>query len=438
VKPITLGVPTATGGLLRVEVDAGDAKPYLTGGQLWVDYGDFDLTGVPPAVALLPALGLVIPVGVAAGVPVSSPVLDAVFAERVLAIAEQLREAYPHFAPAGFDLIGPVVSGSALFTKHDKAVLLYSGGLDSVTGLLRNWQDVECLLSVWGVEGTGEDDGMWRRYRTVIDAAPARPETWRFVARTNLRQLLDELRLNRRFDRGFPGADWWTSVHQGLGLTTLAAPLCSAFGLGRVIVTGVHGAGSRAPLGCSPQMHEQIRWVGTEVVHDAVDLDVQEKIARVIAPWMWQGGELMLAVCSQIDPEGISINCGTCEPCMRAVSAILVAGQDPAQAGLPVSAWSLMNWRDRLESGQVSLDVDTLAVWRMIQGAIQSHQVDDVYGAAGYLAWLGQIDLRRVARIRPRPNEAISGMGAMRYQAERAARHLPHPFRRHLRHPPGH
>ncbi len=85
---IVIGTPTISGGRITVPIDAGDARPYFADSELWFDYGrELDLSGVEPAIALLPALGTVIPIALAAGVDVEAPFVDAVFAEQVDAIA---------------------------------------------------------------------------------------------------------------------------------------------------------------------------------------------------------------------------------------------------------------------------------------------------------------------------------------------------------------
>ena len=172
-QPITLSAPTITEGLVRVPVDPGDAAPFVTRRDLLFDYGGVDLTEVNPADGLLPALGAVLPAAIALGVPVSAPVFDSAFAEAAPRIAEAFRSMYRGFAPGGFNLIGPHATISHLFTAVDKAVLLYSGGLNSATSLLRYAPDVECLLGVWGVDSDPEDAEVWRMFRSTIAAAPS-------------------------------------------------------------------------------------------------------------------------------------------------------------------------------------------------------------------------------------------------------------------------
>ncbi|NLT54059.1 MAG: hypothetical protein GXX79_05730 [Actinomycetales bacterium] len=403
---------------MRVPVDPGDAAPFVTRRDLLFDYGGVDLTEVNPADGLLPALGAVLPAAIALGVPVSAPVFDSAFAEAAPRIAEAFRSMYRGFAPGGFNLIGPHATISHLFTAVDKAVLLYSGGLNSATSLLRYAPDVECLLGVWGVDSDPEDAEVWRMFRSTIAAAPVRRSAHRVLASTNVREVIDERRLNRRFDAALGGLDWWTGAQYGMTLTTMAAPLCAAFSLGAVIIGSPHPVDREGPWGSTPELDATIRWSVARVLHDAMEYGRQDKIREIIVPWLWQGNDLPLAVCHEFSRRRGNVNCGVCERCMRAVSGFLAAGQDPARVGLPVSAQSLRAWQDRLAGRHERLGPEELVMWREIQQSIDlgSRQLLDVYGAGEYLSWLARFDLSVVARGRGRARDDSSSPGYGRRQ----------------------
>ena len=167
-----IGTPTISGGRITVPIDAGDARPYFADSELWFDYGrELDLSGVEPAIALLPAIGTVIPIALAAGVDVEAPFVDAVFADQVDAIAAVIREMYPTLSKRPFKLEGERVTGQDEGTGTG-AALLYSGGIDSFTSLIRRRDDVKALVSVWGADVELEDHGLWELVEKVVAAAP--------------------------------------------------------------------------------------------------------------------------------------------------------------------------------------------------------------------------------------------------------------------------
>jgi hypothetical protein len=391
-------------GLIRVQVDPGDAAPFLARREVWFDYGGADLGEVNPVGALLPALGAVFPVAVALGVPVSALVFDSTFATAATSMADALRSMYPTFAPAGFDLLGPQGTTSHLFTAADKAVLLYSGGVTSTASLMRYAPDVECLLAVWGVDSDPEDADLWRHFRAVVAAAPAHPAAKRVLASTNVRQIIDERRLNRQFEASLGGLDWWTGVQYGITLATMAAPLSSAFSLGSVIIGSPFGVDRTGPWGSTPYLDAHIRWTAARVLHDGMEYDRQDKIREILAPWLIQGGDLSLSVCHEYSRPRGTVNCGFCERCMRTASGFLVVGQDPARVGLPVNAHTLRVWQDQMSSGAVRLSPEALAMWQSIQRSVNptSGELLDIYGASTYLHWLAGVDLRALVRSRVR------------------------------------
>lgn len=403
-------------GLVRVQIDPGDAAPFLARREVWFDYGGVDLSQVSPATCLLPALGAVLPVAVALGVPVRAPVFDATFAAAARSVAATLQDMYPGFASSGFGLIGPEATTSHVFGAEDKALLLYSGGVTSTTSLLRYAPDVDCVLAVWGVDSDPEDAHLWRHFRAVVAGAPAHQEVRRVLASTSVRQILDERRLNRRFEEDLGGVPWWTAVQYGISLLTMAAPLSAAFSLGNVIIGSPHPVDRVAPWGSTPYLDPQIGWTATHVLHDGMEYDRQDKLREILVPWMRRGNSTSLAVCHEYSRPRGNVNCGFCERCLRTITGFLAVGEDPARGGLPISAQSLELWREQIVSGAVRLSPETLESWRSVQASVDpdAHHQLDVYGAVEYLRWLASTDLDAVAQGGP--------VGARRSVSERLTR----------------
>ena len=262
--------------------------------------------------ALLPALGTILPVAVATGVGIRAPEIDAVFAGRV---PQNCSPAAGH-VPA---LVPEPSRGSGTDRHRDKtpgsgrAALLYSGGVDSATSLLRHGDDVGCLISVWGADVELEDVELWRQLQVVIDHAPSVPGTRRLVAQTNMRAVVDDLRLNREFDHGFADTNWWGGIQHGIGLTMLIAPAAEALGLNRVMIASSHSIDFQVPWGSTPDLDKLVAWSAGHAEHDSFELNRQQKIGKHIAPWLRDGNQLPLAVCYQPNRGGTNINCLHCE-----------------------------------------------------------------------------------------------------------------------------
>ena len=419
---IKLGAPNVTESTISVSVDAGDASRWLESGTLWVDYhGGIDLSEIDPALLILPALGAVLPVSYASGVPVKVETVDAAFADATEQMAPVWSAGYPKFAAAGtFSLHGRRVAAQRSATSHD-ALLLYSGGLDSVTSLLANRDHIHTLLSVWGGDVSLSDDGLWQDLSSLISQSPLAKGYCQITARTNWRDLVKQFRLIHDFMD--EGGDWWAGAQHGLTLLTLAAPVTAARGLERIYIASSHTADYLVPHGSAPETDNLVRWTGTDVVHDCFELSRQEKIIHHIAPYMRAGGSVTLAVCHQPGRGLNSLNCGRCEKCLRTATGLMSAGVAPAEAGLDIPTAEYTRWRAELANGTRTLDINEIYMWSGLQAAIP----DDLSGVPDfirdYLRWVQAFDFATAAeppttwRTRLRP--------AMRYQLRRAADHLP-------------
>jgi hypothetical protein len=425
--PIALGHPQVRGGRIEVPVKPGAAQKYFAADRFWVDYGDIDLTNVPAHIALLPALGTVLPVAIAVGVSVTVPVLDPVFAAQARRIDGHLRGLYRHFAQTPLLLSGAPAEDTWKPAEPGRAGLLYSGGIDSTASLIRHREKVRALISVWGADVEVEDADLWAATENVTATAPAKQGTRRITARTNMRGILDQLRLDRTFDRGFSGTNWWGGAHHGLGLTTLVAPVARALDLGRVIIAASFSEKYCLPWGSTPTLDNQVKWTGGAVEHDSYELDRQAKIAQFVAPFIRDGHVLKLSVCYHVNRGGENVNCGHCEKCLRTASGLLAEDVDPKLAGMPVGEPQFDEWRRKMDAGQVDLG-NVLSLWTDVQRAIPADSNND------YLWWLKQHDLQQHLPARE-PKAAFGDMPAWQYLGIRLARHIPYRLRRDLRAP---
>lgn len=391
---IVLGRPRLQGSAVCVDVRAGGARRYLRSGTVWADYGDLDLSGVDPAVLVLPALGAVLPVAYAAGVAVRTETVDAEYAASAEDLAYTWSTIHRTFAPPDtFALAGERVRAPASATGQPSgpgspALLLYSGGLDSSASLLSHRDDVRVLLSAWFGDLPLAQDARWQTVARAIEASPATAGRRRVTVRTNLRQMTRDLRLSReRLPRGLP---WWAAAHHGMALLSLAAPVTAALDLRRTYVAASDHTGSTAPWGSTPFADELLRWAGTHVVHDGYEMARQDKIVRLIAPQV-RGEGHVLAVCSTVGASGRA-NCGSCEKCVRTALGLMLAGVAPADAGIDVGPQALDRWRHRVLSGFYTAKPLSLCDWRDLQRTLAAGTVDVPPPLRDFCGWLAAVE----------------------------------------------
>lgn len=423
---IRLGAPRVDGSTVRVSIDAGKAARYLVGNEYWAEYDGIDLNAVDPSLLVLPALGTVLPLAYAIGCEVQTGSVDRNFAEAAEDLAPVWGGMYPTFRADYFRLAAQRQDAAA--PESAEALMLFSGGLDSVATLLSNRDRISTLLSVWGADVPLDDEPLWRQLNVMIDANKLTDGLRRVTVRSNLRGLLDEKRLIRDF-LGL-GNSWWGGVQHGMALLALCAPVTAAFDLSRVYMASSHSAEFNVPWGSSPTTDNRVRWSGVDVVHDSYELTRQGKIDQRVAPYLRDGGSLNLAVCYQAKRGGDTLNCGKCEKCLRTASGLLAAGADPFEVGLPVQQATLDSWQYRLSKGKRFLDANERFMWTDIKRGV-GLQGDEPGAVADYLAWIRDFNFN--ASMKPPETVASRARDEAVYRAKRAARRLPKPIQTHLK-----
>lgn len=349
-----------------MKVHPGSAAKYLQEGVLQVDYPELDVTHVPPGVLILPALGTVLTVAMAAGIPVEVDEVDDEFAAGLDEMNATWRRLHPRFRP-GFELRA---ARTATPTRDlDGEMLLWSGGLDSTASLIAQRERVRALFTVWGADVGLYDAALWQSLNRHFDDNPLTEGIPRIVARSNMRRFPITLAVVHDFLS--PGESWWGRVQHGLALAGLAAPATVAHGVGALIRAASFSPQSNQATGSMPELDELTRWAGVGIRHEGFELTRQQKITERVAPFLSGGGRLTLAVCFRHHRHDgdRGVNCGTCEKCLRTAAGLLAAGIDPATVGLRVTADTYAAWTARLTQG-LPLHSHSLQFWQEVRADI--------------------------------------------------------------------
>jgi hypothetical protein len=425
-QPIEVGRPVVEGNRVTAPVRAGSARGYVRDVPFWVEYQGLDgLEELDDGLLAIPALGTLLTVGYALGVPVAAHRVDSVYAEAAVELAGVFGGMYPSFRHRGFALHAEHAEPRRTGTDGG-ALLLFSGGVDSTSSLLAHQCDVRDLFVVWGADVPLGDTALWDQLSARLTSSPLTRDRDLLVARSNLHEVVDGLRLTRKFRSELHGANWWGAVQHGLALSSLAIPAAACRGRDVVYVAATDTVATGTPWGSGPHVDGRVRWAGGRVSHDQYDLTRQDKLARIIGPYVADGGRLALAVCYQVGRGAGGVNCGRCEKCLRTISGLLAAGVPPERCGLPVDAAVL----DRAPSALAATPIDSgnIAYWHDIQAAVPA----DLGGSQApppvrrYLQWLRTADLP----VRRPPNLRQRWKHDLRYGTERLLRHLPSGVRR--------
>ncbi|MDT4995005.1 MAG: hypothetical protein QOH97_4897 [Actinoplanes sp.] len=432
VDPIVLGRPEVDGSRLTVSVRAGAARRWFREDTFRVEYTGVDgLADLDRGVLVVPALGTVLTVAYALGVPVEVERVDSAYAAAADRLATIFGAMYPHFRASGFELRGERVGApAAVATAADPALLLFSGGADSTSSLIQHRDEVRALVTVWGADVRSTDRALWAQLSGVLRESALAAGRRRVVARANLQDLIDGPALTRSYGSGFASGSWWGAVQHGLALTSLTVPVAVALDLPRVLIAGSDLGGTDLPWGSTPHVDNQVRWSGGQVEHDQPHLSRTDKISQLIAPYVHGGGRLSLAICYQPGRGPGGLNCGRCEKCLLTVIQLVVAGIAPADVGLPMSPRTLAVARRALSRGRWHGDDGHRGAWHQLQAAVPATLTGTC--AIGYvrefLQWFRDAEIViGVAGAEPKLYTMIQGL---LYLGARSLSWLPLTFRK--------
>ena len=295
-------------------------------------FDGIDPSALPSGVLALPALGTVLTVAIAAGVPVELDEVDADFAAGLEATVPIWQRMHPRFRTSRFELRAERVSTPPSAGSGD--VLLWSGGLDSTASLIEHAGSISALFTVWGADVQLGDAPLWAALNRHFDADQLAAALPRITARSNMRRFPILHTLVHDFLA--PGESWWGRVQHGLALAGLAAPATVALGASGLIRASSFSPDSQQATGSMPELDALTRWAGVAVHHEGFELTRQAKITRRLAPYLAAGGRLNLAVCYRRDRHDPArgLNCGDCEKCLRTAAGLLAAGIEPASVGV--------------------------------------------------------------------------------------------------------
>jgi len=303
---------------------------------LYINY-DFPVEGIPTGVLSVPVLGLLGPVAWALGAEVLAGEVDARFVDSLQKVRAVMQGMYPDAKLSGEvrckGVDTPWPRGGA------KSCLLYSGGVDSTTSIIRNLGPNLTLASIRGTPDLRLWEGeFWDRVEGKLKPFVQGLGLERHIIETNALDVVNFTNLNQKMKPVF-ARGWWEHLSHGLILLSLCAPLTYAKGIQKMIIASSYHQGNPEPWGSTPESDEKVAWGEVTTVHDSFDLQRLEKIKGVLAPYITQHpGTVKLRACTGRRSERLAsgtLNCGVCQKCARTSLGLMWAGIDPAECGFP-------------------------------------------------------------------------------------------------------
>lgn len=376
-----------------------DLRRFFDEDPFVVEY-DISIEDVPQGILSIPVLANVCPVAWATGADVRIPVVDRRFLDSLRTVESVLCGMYPQFMTGGRVIAENVTDTTSRREAASNAGLLFTGGVDSLATYARHQDEDPELINVQGWVVDIDDTDRWAAVKDVInDYGQRLGADTRFV-RSNMLRTLNTAMLTAEFDRYYDGG-WYSAVGCGIGLAGLCAPLAAARDMAQLYVGATlwegmavpdfldHWDGRAMPWGSHPDIDENGAWGQTNVIHDAFELNRQERIEVVAEFVRTQQSNLPVRSCGK---STIGANCNRCEKCVRTAFGLALAGLNPNHHGFDLDHDSFDYAIKQFERGAWLEDSHAAYYWYYFKQHVSPDQDFPLDGVDRFLQWLQDAD----------------------------------------------
>ncbi|MDO4413680.1 MAG: hypothetical protein Q4C20_01240 [Erysipelotrichaceae bacterium] len=310
------------------EVSEG-LKKYFTGKPFVIKYPEC-IENVPDSVLSIPFVVNVLPIIWLTHSELQLNELDQDFFDAIPEIQEGYQTMYPESEFKGEITVGKVVANSRN-SRTAKSAILFSGGLDAVTTMLRHLEESPLLVSIWGADIEYDNEDGWKTAGKSMKEAADLFGLDIVTVRSAFRQFDSELHLDIDFYTQLKRG-WWYGVKHGIGIIGHVAPLAWLRGLSTVYIASSNNVRDGVVRCASdPKIDNHVAYCGCKVIHDNFESTRQDKTKYLIQYRKDHNlDHIPLHVCWE-SPTGE--NCSHCEKCYRTMVGFWIEGEDPVHYG---------------------------------------------------------------------------------------------------------
>jgi hypothetical protein len=365
--------------------------------KIFIQY-DKSVNWLDSSILNIPAVSGLVTIAWAYGANLYVDKLDKTFLESLMNIQSAMAKLYPDFPMSKINVQNVVPHRF----HNNKCGLLFSGGLDCITSYIKHRSEKPELIHVWGIDVRSDDTKIWNLRSRMLTNFSVRAGVQINVIRTNIREIVDEDFLHRKF-----GLEWWQNVSYGIVLNGLCAPLTCVTSINSLLFAAGVTSNFTYPSGEHPSIINNLSWGDTRVLIDNNELSRQLKIRYFLKDFTANCFHPFLKVCNKYDEP--ASNCGACEKCYRTIVGLVLEGIDPVKCGLNnVTKKTFEKIKERLSSnnflitksfveskGEYYARMGSLSLWKDIQQHIPEKNNSNVHGSKDFLEWFRNFHLCR-------------------------------------------
>jgi hypothetical protein len=368
---------------------SGALEKFFKKNVFFVEY-DVSIEDVPESILVIPFLGTVCPIAWANNATVYVDTIDETYLCALPKVKRTLQRFYPKIRFSGEIRAKKVVKHD--IQVHSKRMMLFSGGLDSVVTYIRHKNEKPILASIHGADVPLENLEAWSQLVESLKAFSEKTGSMLRIISSNFRSMLDEVMLDRFYERYVP-VSWYYGVAHGLALLSLCALVTFEERVGTLYIASSQCKDNFSPSGSQPQIDNNVEWAGTKVVHDGYELTRQDKI-EVLADYIkTTDHKVYVRSCWQLNRGD---NCSRCEKCSRTIVGLVLEGIDPNDCGYIVDG-STFRWiKQNLMNGKWYIKWSSFYRWSTIQNRAKLKQDLQYLDAEELLVWLRNANLASI------------------------------------------
>jgi len=372
-----------------------ELKKFFKEYEFFAEY-NHDISDVPKSILTIPILSNLLPIAWFTGATIYTDSADRDFLASLNDLKNSFQEMHPKIKMGGGIVAKNIVENKK--EKHTESpATLFSGGIDSLDTFVRYKDRRPYLVTVWGADINLDWETGWERVRVNNSGFAKKYMLENIFIKSNFRRFLHEKNLIRHCAQRSI-CSWWGEVQHGFALTGLCAPVSFSLGFGEIYVPSTHTEKFSVAWGSDPKIDNRIKWAGTKVIHDAYDLDRQDKIINISKHLKTKSPDMPIRVCWESCAGG---NCSVCEKCCRTMTGFMAESIDPKNIGF--SEIDIESVKKNFKIGRWSVDDNLLYMWGSIKNRLEKTGIPENSPYREYLQWLLDCDFNKyktASRIR--------------------------------------
>lgn len=298
-------------------------RKYFHKNSFFVEYTT-DISEVPCHINVIPFLVNVMPIAWFADFRVKVDKIDSNFLKALKDLKLEFSKYYPLNNPNDCMLDYDQIIYNKSNESNNQEAMLFSGGVDAYTTLLRHNSKKIDLITIHGADIKLDDHNQWNDLIQYIENTEAIKENPKHFIKSNLRDFI-----TFEVDKLLPNLGWWGKVQHGMALTGLTAPICYLNNIKTLYIASSYTRKKNyefIPWGSMPEIDNKLIFNFTNVIHDGENLTRQEKVNLIVT-----SQKIPIRAC--YNEFKSNLNCNSCEKCYRTIYAILINNRNPIDYG---------------------------------------------------------------------------------------------------------